>query len=444
LILEIHRLTAAALAVEVRAGAISPIEIVEALLARIRATDAGLQAWETLVPEVALRRARRVANTLKRSGPDSIGPFCGVPFGVKDVIATAGIRTACGFPPFDDRVPSHNADVVAALLAAGGVVLGKTVTTQFAWAQPSRTRNPWGASHTPGGSSSGSAVAVAAGHVPFALGTQTAGSTLRPAAYNGVVGFKPSLGRVSTRGVFPLARTLDHVGCFARSVEDCRLFLRSSQVPSGKLRLGVLREAVERSTSPVAAKLDSAVQTLGAAGAKVQEIRLEMQLAEAITAHRITINFEAARFHSRLMQRLPGGKGGYAPKTLEYIESGNRFTRDAYLQAQRDRTRFTAALADALKSIDAIVLPTVANVAPSLETTGDPSLQTPFTFAGVPAISLPIGLSPEGLPVGMQLVGRLGADEHLLALARWCEQALPPPLEPALHLLREAVSRTSQ
>jgi aspartyl-tRNA(Asn)/glutamyl-tRNA(Gln) amidotransferase subunit A len=431
---KLHELTAAQAAFQIRSRVISSTEFVQALLARVRETDGEIQAWETLVAERALSRARRADAVMRRGG--QLGILHGVAFAAKDIIATAGVRTACGFGPFDHRIPARNADVIAGLQREGAILLGKTVTTQFAWAQPSRTRNPWALDRTPGGSSSGSAAAVAARQVPLALGSQTAGSTLRPAAYNGVVGFKPSMGRVSTRGLFPLAKTLDHVGCIARSVEDCALFLRAadsqphrpSTIPGDQERpptLGLLREAVDRSSPFVAAHLETLAKKFSKEGSDVREIALEVPLATAIPAHRITINYEAALLHRRLMKTYPAT--AYAPKTLEYIAAGSRISRAAYLQAQIERQRFIACLGSYLSSVDALILPTVVDVAPpGLDTTGEPSLQTPFTFAGVPAISLPSDLSPEGLPVGLQLVGRLADDEHLLMVAQWCERQLPP------------------
>lgn len=432
--MHLHELTAAEAAERIRSRSISSVELVEALLARIEATDGRIRAWETLTSERALERARR-ADQASSGGRVHLGALHGVPFGVKDIIATAGVRTACGFGPFDRRIPTRNAEVVARLQREGAILLGKTVTTQFAWLQPPVTRNPWALDHTPGGSSSGSAAAVAARHVPFALGTQTAGSTLRPAAYNGVVGFKPSMGRMSTRGIFPLARTLDHPGCIARSVEDCALFLAiagSSQEGTSEAltrtadrapRLALIREAVDRSSPFVGATFDALVKKFSALGCEVAEVALDVPLAIAISAHRTTINYEAAILHMGLMKEYPAE--AYAPRTLELVEAGKAVSRAAYLQAQADRKRFMDCLESATSEIDALILPTAADVAPIAETTGDPSLQTPFTFAGVPAITLPCALSPEGLPVGLQLIGRRGDDEQLLAVAAWCERQLP-------------------
>src|SRR4051794_31979632 len=220
----LHELTAAQAARAIAARRVSPVELVEELLARAEQVEPIVGAWETLDAERALAAAR-VAEQAIMDGPAELGALHGVPFGAKDIYDTAGLRTAAGFRPFDQRVPTVDCEPVARLKRAGAILLGKMVTTQFAQADPSRTRNPWHPERTPGGSSSGSAAGVAAREIPFALGSQTAGSVLRPAAYNGVIGLKPTYGRISKRGVFPLAWSLDHVGVLTRSVEDCGLFL---------------------------------------------------------------------------------------------------------------------------------------------------------------------------------------------------------------------------
>ncbi|MGI9144974.1 MAG: amidase, partial [Chloroflexota bacterium] len=214
----LHELTAAQAARLIRTGEVSPVELVEKLLARASDLDQSVQAWVQLDPERALTAAR-AAERLATSKAE-LPPLHGVPFGAKDIYDSAGLATAAGFRPYAMRVPTTDAEPISRLKQAGAILLGKMVTTQFAQADPSRTRNPWSDERTPGGSSSGSAAGVAARLVPIALGSQTAGSILRPAAYNGVVGFKPTYGRVSKMGVFPLAWSLDHVGILSRSVED--------------------------------------------------------------------------------------------------------------------------------------------------------------------------------------------------------------------------------
>src|SRR5919199_986480 len=225
---ELHELTASQAAQLIRAGQVSPVELVEHLIVRAEEVDPPIQAWETLDAARALAAARTAESLVREGDPAQLGPLHGVPFGAKDIFDTAGLRTSAGFRPYMQRVPTADCEPVARLKRAGAILLGKMVTTQFAYADPSRTRNPWAADRTPGGSSSGSAAGVAAREVPLALGSQTAGSVLRPAAYNGVVGFKPTYGLVSTHGVLPLAWSLDHGGVLTRSVEDCGLFLAAA------------------------------------------------------------------------------------------------------------------------------------------------------------------------------------------------------------------------
>src|ERR687886_832523 len=282
---ELHELTASQAAQLIRAGQVSPVELVEHLIARAEEVDPPIQAWETLDAARALAAARTAESLVREGDPAQLGPLHGVPFGAKDIFDTAGLRTSAGFRPYMQRVPTADCEPVARLKRAGAILLGKMVTTQFAYADPSRTRNPWSAERTPGGSSSGSAAGVAAREVPPALGSQTAGSVLRPAAYNGVIGFKPTYGRISKRGVFPLAWTLDHVGVLARSVEDCALFLEAvaghdpgdpttaaapvaAFLPEAEPpapRLGLLRPAVERAAPSVPEHLAQGVQGFEAA-----------------------------------------------------------------------------------------------------------------------------------------------------------------------------------
>src|SRR5438552_1913975 len=283
----LHDLTATQAARLIRAREISPVELVEKLLARSAALDPSVQAWVSLDAERALAAAR-TAEQVAQQGVD-LPALHGVPFGAKDIYDSFGLRTSAGFRPYANRIPTTDAEPIARLKRAGGILLGKMVTTQFAHADPSRTRNPWADDRTPGGSSSGSAAGVAARLVPIALGSQTAGSILRPAAYNGVVGFKPTYGRISKRGVFPLAWSLDHVGVLARSVEDCGLFLAAvaghdpadpssanQALPLLELdaeppapRLGLVREALQHATPRLREHLTSMAAQFDGAGAQV-------------------------------------------------------------------------------------------------------------------------------------------------------------------------------
>jgi Asp-tRNA(Asn)/Glu-tRNA(Gln) amidotransferase A subunit family amidase len=375
-----------------------------------------------------------------------------VPFGAKDIFDTADLVTSAGFAPYGSRVPGRDAEPVARLKRAGAILLGKMVTTQFAHADPSRTRNPWQDDRTPGGSSSGSAAGVATRLVPAALGSQTAGSVLRPAAYNGVVGFKPTYGRVSKRGVLPLSWSLDHVGLLARSVADCGLLLSAiagydaadphsveGQPPfvfteSGESgappRLGLVREALRHASARLREHVTGVARRLEAAGARVEEVSFGQPLELILAVHHVTMQTEVAGVHWQLLEQYPGG---HQPRLRAYVEVGRLLPGVAYIHAQRLRRRIRQSMAAALAHVDALLLPTAVDVAPGRETTGDPSLQAPFSLVGFPSVSLPSGVAePEGLPLAIQLAALPWQEARLLSAAAWCESQLPAvPAPPA-------------
>jgi len=438
----LHDLTAAQAAGLIRQRELSPVELVEHLLARAAAIDGSVQAWVSLDPERALAAAR-TAELATGQGVD-LPPLHGVPFGAKDIFDSFGLTTTAGFRPYANRIPTTDAEPISRLKRAGGILLGKMVTTQFAHADPSRTRNPWADDRTPGGSSSGSAAGVAARMVPMALGSQTAGSVLRPAAFNGVVGFKPSYGRVSKRGVFPLAWSLDHVGLLARSVEDCGLFLAavaghdpadpsSANQPLPVLdldtdfpapRLGLVREALHYAAPGMREHLARVAAQFEAAGARIVELSLGEPLDLILAVHHVIMQIETAAAHWQLIEQYPGS---HEPRLRAYVEVGRLLPGVVYLHAQRLRRRIRAAMRRSLASVDALLLPTARDVAPSRETTGDPSLQAPFSLVGFPSLSLPSGLGePDGLPLAIQLAAAPWQEPRLLSVGRWCEAHLPP------------------
>jgi len=445
---QLHELSASQAARLIRDRQVSPVELVTALLSRAAAIEGQVQAWTTLDSERALVAARMAEQTLTTSR--DVGPVHGVPFGAKDIFDTAGLVTAGGFYPYSSRRPTRDAEPVARLKAAGAILLGKMVTTQFAYSDPSRTRNPWNDERTPGGSSSGSAAGVAARLITVAFGSQTAGSVLRPAAYNGVVGFKPTYGRVSKRGVLPLSWSLDHVGLLARSVADCGLWLAAiagydaadpdsdpTQPPLDLTasterapRLGLVREALEHATARARDHVVAAARSLEASGAQVREVSLGESLELIQAVHLVIMQTEAAAVHWQLLEQYPGA---HAPRMRAYVEVGRLLPGVSYLHAQRLRRRIRQAIARALADVDALLLPTAVDVAPTRETTGDPSLQMPFSLVGFPSLSLPSGvLQPEGLPLALQLVSLPWQEGRLLAAAGWCEAHLPPmPAPPA-------------
>ncbi|MBI4337881.1 MAG: amidase [Chloroflexi bacterium] len=447
--MELHELSLAEAARRIREQKLSPVALAEALLARIEALEPRLKAWVTVASREALAGARR-RESQARSGT-VLGPLHGVPIGVKDIISTRGLRTTMGSPLYANHVPTFDATLVRRLKRAGAIVLGKTVTVQFAAGDPPPTLNPWDAARTPGGSSTGSAVAVAARMVPGAIGTQTGGSVLRPAAYNGVVGLKPSYGRISRHGVYPYAWSLDTVGTLTRTVEDTALLLSvlaghdprdssSLRVPvpdylkalNGTMRaprIGLVRGFfLETSTQEVQAHVEEAAARLAQQGARVQEVKLPPSFAAVSEAQRAIMNAELATYHR---PQLLAHADAYAPKVRAAVESGFLVPAVSYIQGQQARRRFQQEMEALLAQVEVLLMPTEPGPAPrDLTTTGGPAFQRPWTFAGTPALSLPSGLGREGMPLGLQLVSGFLQEERLLAAARWCEKALGVELRP--------------
>jgi aspartyl-tRNA(Asn)/glutamyl-tRNA(Gln) amidotransferase subunit A len=444
----LHDLTALEAARAVRAREVTPTALLEASLARIDALEPAVAAWVHVDREMAMQSAVEREREAKLGR--SLGALHGVPVALKDIIDVAGLPTTNGAGPYAHRAPVTDATSVARLRAAGALMMGKVSTTAFAYLDPSPTRNPWNLEHTPGGSSSGPAAAVAARMTPLALGSQTVGSVLRPAAYCGVVGFKPSHGRISTTGVTPLAWSLDHIGIFSRSVEDIALALglmagpdadpRASAAPVDDYlaaladpqapRLGFLRPLLERATPEMAAHFDWVVQTFRDQGASVIEVDLPPSFAEIHEAGRIVMQAEAAAAHHELFS---AHAGAYPPKIREAVEAGEKIPAVAFLLAQEARQRFREEATAIARRYDALLTPTVGAPAPKgLHSTGDPYFCAPWSSAGMPAIALPSGLADDGLPLSIQLVGAPFAEARLLAAAAWCERVLGFDGQPAM------------
>src|SRR5881409_2536131 len=420
------RLDAREAADAIRTGAVSPVELVEACLARIRALDVALEAWAHVDADGALAVARE-REAEARAGR-LCGPLHGVPVGVKDIFDVAGMPTTGGARPFAHTRPSADAAAVARIRAAGAIVLGKTVTTEFAYRDPAPTRNPWNHGHTPGGSSAGSAAAVAARMVPLALGSQTVGSVLRPAAYCGVVGFKGTHGLVPVAGVIPLAWSLDHVGVLTRSVADAALAM---SVLAGRdltpllvsaPRLALAPELLSRASREVAAHTEAVADAFARAGATVSKIELPASFRELPAAGLTVLEAEAAAYHEPWFGKHADD---YGPEMRSLVEAGLGLSATAYVSANRARLAFREDVMPLLAAHDALLCPTGPAPAPAgLGSTGDGSLCAPWSNAGVPAISLPSGVASSGLPHAIQLVQAAGASSRLLAVAAWCERQL--------------------
>jgi len=361
-----------------------------------------------------------------------------VPIGVKDVFDTAGIPTEHGSALFKGRVPSRDADVVRALQDAGAIMIGKTVTAELAFLQPGPTRNPYDLGRTPGGSSMGSAAAVAAGVIPGAIGSQTNGSTIRPGAFSGVVGFKPTGGRLSTTGALEFAKTLDQVGAFAGDVASvARLTAAASgdaldEWWSGKSERAPRLAAVRTSDWDAAdeamqVRFQADVDALASEGGPIEWPAVPDGLEDAPELIREVMAFESARTLGALAAERPVD---VSEQAREFFAWGGTIAEESHLRTLRERLRLIAAFNEWAGQFDAILTIPAPGEAPTPETTGDPRFCSRWTFVGAPALVIPTGLGPSGLPLGLQLVGARGSDRRLLAAAAWAESLLPAPPAP--------------
>ena len=437
-----NEMTASAAAAAIRAGEISSEALVRACLDRIAATEERIAAWACLEPDLALAQARE-ADRLQRSGAP-LGALHGVPVGIKDVFDTADMPTENGTVLHAGRRPGEDATAVSLLRAAGAVILGKTVTTELAVYAPGKTTNPHDPRRTPGGSSSGSAAAVAASMVPLAVGTQTNGSVIRPASYCGVYGFKPTHGSVSRHGVLKQSSALDHVGVFARSVTDLALIADElftydprdcDMRPDVRLALGGDRRLapgqpriafVKTPLWPHATQLaKDAFTALAAQGGDfVHEVVLPPMFESAVGWHRSIMEADLA---SSFEAEYARGKDRLSDTLREMIERGQRTTAVEYSRARDGAARLRRALDELLAGYDAILTPATAGAAPiGLASTGSPMFCTIWTLCGVPAISLPILKGEDGMPMGAQLVAAGGRDAQLLRVAKWLEDRYRP------------------
>jgi Asp-tRNA(Asn)/Glu-tRNA(Gln) amidotransferase A subunit family amidase len=428
-----HELGAAEAARRIRAGTLSPSNLLAACLKRTDAVEPAVAAWVRLDRDAAARVA--VQRDIEAREGRFMGPLHGVPVAVKDIFDCAGLPTMAGAPAWATRAPTLDAAAVSRLRGAGAVPMGKLTTTPFAYFDPSATRNPWNLEHTPGGSSSGPAAAVGARMVPLALGSQTVGSVLRPAAYCGVLGFKPTHGRIDAAGVLELAASLDHVGIFARAVEDCALalsvlasgepapddYVRAVADPAAP-RIGVLAALMAQASPEMGKHLEEVTRGLETAGARLVEVALPASFASLLDAGNTVLRAEAAAAHAPL---FAAHAREYPPRIKELVELGGAVSAPRYLAAQATRRQVRGEMAAAASRYDALLLPTVGAPAPrGLASTGDPSFCSPWSFVGMPAITLPTGVDGAGLPLAVQLVGAPWSEARLLAAAAWCERVI--------------------
>ena len=423
----------------IRERTMSCVEVAAAANVAIARLDGPIHAFATEAGDHAIDRARE----LDRLSPASAAylPLLGVPVAIKDVFDTAELPTEYGSPIYAGHRPRADAALVGLLRAAGAVIVGKTKTCEFACMHPTDTRNPLDLDRTPGGSSSGSAAAVAAGIVPIATGTQTAGSVVRPASYCGVLGLKPTFGVVPLAGALPTSASLDTVGLFARSVDDLELVLDAvSAAPAGmasarasrridgagaaseagltrRPRIGVLRIGWELLEPAARTAIDRYVEAAAAAGAAIEDAELPVAFERIVEAQRTIQAVETAW--------ALGGEADWHRELVSvalrsYIDEGRAVGRDDYLAARRLADEQRWPWNERIAELDAVLAPSALGVPPSgLDSTGDPLLCRPFTLLGVPALALPGAWTPDALPIGMQLVGASHGDRSVLGVARW-------------------------
>lgn len=450
--LTIHEAAAA-----IRDRALAPVDLLEQCLARVELYEPHVRAWVVIDRDGAREQAKQLTAELKRG--QNRGPLHGIPIGIKDIIDVFDLPTGCGSKLWANSIARKDADCVQRLRQAGAIILGKTVTTQFAYLDPPITRNPWNLERTPGGSSSGSAAAVACGMCLGALGSQTGGSITRPAAYCGVCSLKPSHGRVSVRGVLPLAPTLDHVGVMARCVTDLAILFqviagpgkeqdasmgwpfpdimassRAAQKPEWCQHFRWVRGLfATRAEAVMREAMDHFVLALRSsvgAEAGVEEAALPPGFAQLHAHHRTIMAVEAAEYHALRLGRHPED---YPPRIRELVEEGLRSTAVDYRQALQARDQLRSEVcATAYAGGRALLTPAAPGPAPDPSTTGDAVFNAPWSFTGQPTVSFPIAQTKDHLPLAVQIVGQRSMEGLLLIRAAWCEEhagrklGLPP------------------
>ncbi|MEM8743497.1 MAG: amidase [Pseudomonadota bacterium] len=425
---ELSKLDAVACAQAISQGDLTAVDLVAACRARIDEREDAVGAWQYLDRELIDRQL----SALEDVPVNDRGALHGVPVGVKDIYDTYDMPTAYGSEIYAGNRPPWDAAAVARLRAAGAVILGKTVTTEFAYWKAGKTRNPNDTSRTPGGSSSGSAASVSDHMVPLAIGSQTVASTIRPASFCGVVGFKPSLGRISLAGVKPLASSLDTAGMFARSVSDVALIASvmagrpdwtASAVEPETLSVRVARtpdwDQISQEALPV---FDNAVSNLREAGAGLSSSAAPDQFKRLSAVQNTILAYEAAReFSSEWLHH----RTELSPQISELIEEGDGIAPDQFESAVEARRHAAATIDELFEGADVLVAPSTLGEAPPIEEgTGDPLMSRAWTLLGLPSISLPCGTGPAGLPLGLQIAGRPGKDRELVAAAVWIEARL--------------------
>ncbi|MCV2866375.1 amidase [Albidovulum sediminicola] len=421
-----NRLGATDLARMIREGKTTPSAVMAAHLDRIAAREAVVGAFIHLDADRAMERARAA------DYKPATGPLHGVPFVIKDIIDTDDMPTSWGSEIFVDRWPTENASCVQSLLDAGAIPVGKTVTTEFAFFRPGKTANPWNLSHTPGGSSSGSAAAVADYMAPLAFGSQTAASLIRPAAYCGVCAFKPTTGAFDLSGVMTLAPSLDTLGVLARDPQDLVLahaLLTGTILPAPQDFSDILRCVSlmrgphwQHGTIEMRDVCRRAMRALSESGAETGEAAHPPVFAELTEAHKIVMGYETARSRADVYH---SHRAAISDQFAQLIEDGKRVTEARYQAALATRDRAIAMIDEMFADCDALLVPSAPGEAPEgLGATGDPLFSRMWSLLQLPCVALPLGVGPRGLPLGIQLIGRKGDDRKLLSIAGWVHAML--------------------
>lgn len=423
----------------IRSGALSPLDYLETLLSRIDAIEPRVQAWATIDREAVLSEARQMETEAKKK--QFRGPLHGIPVGVKDIFYTKNLRTTMGTTAFADFVPTYDAAVVRKLRHAGALIMGKCVTTILVFLDPGPTRNPWNTDHTPGGSSSGSAAAVAARMCPVSIGSQTVGSVGRPGAYNGVVSMMPTQSRVDLAGAFPLAWSLDHVGAFSRSVADMEALFESiseSPIPSHrdradhrKARIGVVRGFFHDKAD---AQSREGIETLAGKLADAEFPIDEAVMPGIFELHpailRTILRSEAASTHHNLIIEKPYA---YGPKLRDLVQMGTLIDAASYLRARRVRRHYQREMLRLFEHFDVLLTPGAPGPAPEgIGATGNPVMQAPWSLADFPSMTLPSGLSSNAMPLGIQLTAAPLHEGLLLETAKAIEAIIGFSAKPTL------------
>ncbi len=423
-----YELSLAEASSKIREGSLSPLDLAVSLLDRIDEIEPRLEAWVTVNGDQVKRDAeestRKLREGVQRSG------IHGIPVGVKDIYFTKGMKTKMGSPIYRDFVPTVDADILTTMKEAGGIVLGKTETTEFALHDPAPTRNPWNIGHTPGGSSSGSAAAVASGMCQVAFGSQTGGSVIRPASYCGIVGVKPTYDLLSRRNVFPLSWSLDHIGFMTRTTQDAHIMLEAltgrekewlpnENAPKIGLLAGYFKE---NATEEVWQSFEKIVAMIWGEGADIETVTLPKSFNLVPDVHRVIMSVETAAVHEDMF-KTRGDE--YRSYMRGFIASGLLVPATAYLRAQRLRGIIIQDMRKLIEGFDCVICPSATDSAPEgLEWTGSPAFNSPWSLTGFPSITVPSSLTENGLPLGLQIIGTPYSEWELLGIAAWCEDKL--------------------